>query len=260
MLPYKSLADTDRPATAVPEAEPEVLLHAPGSLRLASDALPWQRSLRWGEVERNPRRIWFGVLLATFITVLELGGFAAGMHSYRTAHFRRATTPQLIQVSLIEPPSQVPPPPEPEPPIVVRASRIAVEPPKVKMTLPPPRPEEASDEMRARLGAGAVAAPQLFNADGSVRISGAGAPIQAPMQPKPRTEREAAQQRWAQIEERGNPLDCHKTRFSGAFAPDLSVGDKVASKYLKWIGLADPQAIARRAQQRAESGGCEPAQ
>jgi hypothetical protein len=39
----------------------------------------------------------------------------------------------------------------------------------------------------------------------------------------------------------------------------MSLGDKVAGKYLKWVGLADSQAIGHRAEKRAESGGCEPA-
>ncbi|MEO6690490.1 MAG: hypothetical protein ABIS07_08730, partial [Dokdonella sp.] len=69
---------------------------------------------------------------------------------------------------------------------------------------------------------------------------------------------EAAKARWAQIEKRGNPIDCKKTRFAGAFAPDVSLGDKVAGKYLKWVGLADPEAIRHRAEKRAEAGGCEP--
>ncbi|MBN8480419.1 MAG: hypothetical protein J0L88_02390 [Xanthomonadales bacterium] len=72
---------------------------------------------------------------------------------------------------------------------------------------------------------------------------------------------EAAKARWAEIERRGeNPLDCERTRFAGAFRPDMSVGDAVASKYLSWIGLADPEAIAERARQRAEraAAGCDP--
>lgn len=260
-----ALADSARPETATPTQgnEHEVLLHAPGSLRLASDALPWQRSLRWQDAERDRRIFWLGGLLAFAITVLELGGFALGMHSYRSAHWKRMTAPQVITVSLIEPISeQPPPPPEPEPPIVVRPSRIAIATPQVKTAPPPPpRAEESSDAMRARLGQGGTAAPlKLFNADGSVRMGSGTAPISAPAAPAPKTEREAAQQRWAQIEERGNPLNCKKTRFAGAFAPDESVGDKVARKYLGWVGLADPQAIGHRAQQRAESGGCEPAQ
>ena len=240
----------------------EVLLDAPASLRLASDALPWQRSLRWEKPSRNRRVFWLGFAFAFFVTALEIGGFAVGMRSYHSAHYRRATQPQVITVQLIEPPDEVPPPPpEPEPPIVARPSRVAIAPPQVKQTPPPtPRPAEDSDAMRARIGSGAPAAPlKLFNADGSVRIGGGDAPIKAPLDNKPKTEREAAAQRWAQIEKRGNPTGCKKTRFAGAFAPDMSAGDKVASKYLKWIGLADGQAIAHRAQKRAESGGCEDA-
>lgn len=254
------MAETDRSDSA-PPAEREVLLDAPGSLRLASDGLPWQRSLRWEKPTRNRRVFWLGFAFAFFVTVLELGGFALGMRSYHSTHYRRATAPQVITVQLIEPPGEVPPPPpEPEPPIVVRASRVAIAPPQVRQTPPPPRPEEDTDAMRARIGSGAAApALKLFNADGSVRVGSGDAPIQAPPDKKPKTEREAAKQRWAQIEERGNPLDCKKTRFAGAFAPDMSIGDKVASKYLKWVGLADGQAIAHRAQKRAESGGCEPA-
>lgn len=257
------LADTDRPDPASPAVR-EVLLDAPGSLRLASDGLPWQRSLRWEKPARNRRVFWLGLAFAFFVTVLELGGFALGMRSYHGTHARRATAPQVITVQLIEPPSEVPPPPpepEPEPQMLTRPSRVAIAPPQVKQTPPPaPRPEESSDAMRARIGAGASSAPlKLFNADGSVRIGSGDAPIKAPTDGKPKTERDAAAQRWAQIETRGNPLDCKKTRFAGAFAPDISTGDKVASKYLKWIGLADGQAIAHRAQKRAESGGCEDA-
>ena len=254
------MADTDQPDPASPAVR-EVLLDAPGSLRLASDAMPWQRSLRWEKPLRNRRVFWLGFALAFFVTVLEIGGFALGMRSYHSAHYRRATVPQVITVQLIEPPSETPPPPpEPEPEMRARQSRIAIAPPQVKQTPPPSRPEESSDAMRARIGAGAPSAPlKLFNADGSVRIGNGDAPIRAPVDNKPKTEREAAAQRWAQIEERGNPLDCKKTRFAGAFAPDMSAGDKVASKYLKWIGLADPEAIKHRAEKRAESGGCEPA-
>ena len=69
------MADTDRPDPASPAAEREVLLHAPGSLRLASDGLPWQRSLRWEKPTRNRRVFWLGFALAFFVTVI--GGFIA---------------------------------------------------------------------------------------------------------------------------------------------------------------------------------------
>ncbi|NCT69006.1 MAG: hypothetical protein GXC76_15370 [Rhodanobacteraceae bacterium] len=94
----------------------------------------------------------------------------------------------------------------------------------------------------------------MFNPDGSIRLGGG-----APTLPKaPTNPREAAKARWAEIEARGNPLDCQKTRFAQAFAPDESAGTGVARKYLKWIGLADPEVIAREHARRAEAGGCEP--
>ena len=254
------MADSERPAHAAPAACDEVLLHAPGSLRLASDALPWQRSLRWERPVRERRVFWLGLVLAFAFTVVELAGFVLGMHSYRSAHWRRATAPQVITVQLIESVSEpAAAPPEPEPALVVRPSRVAIAPPQVRQNPPPANAEEPSDAMRARLGAGAAAPLRLFNADGSVRLGDGQAPLKAPAEPAPKTAREAAQQHWARIEERGNPLDCRKTRFAGAFARDESVGDKVARKYLSWIGLADPQAIEHRARRRAESGGCEPA-
>ena len=251
------MADTDRPDPASPAAEREVLLHAPGSLRLASDGLPWQRSLRWEKPTRNRRVFWLGFVLAFFVTVLELGGFALGMRSYHGVHVRHAT-PQVITVQLIEPPSEVAPaPPEPEPEMRTRPSRVAIAPPQVKQTSPPPRPEEDSDAMRARIGSGASApALKLFNADGSVRIGNGDAPIKAPTDNKPKTEREAAARRWAQIEKRGNPLDCKKTRFAQNFAPDESVGSGIARKYLSWVGLYDPHDTEKRARRAAE--GCDP--
>lgn len=227
------------------------------SLRFAADALPWQRSLRWAPPPRNRRRIVFGVLLSMLVTLIELAGFSAGMRPYRQV----APVNTVIQVQLIEPePVVPPPPPEPEPPeFVRRPSRIVIAPPEVRTAPPPPRKAEDSDAMSARIGsAGAVAPPpKLFNPDGSIRLGGDAGVVAPPSAPK--SEREAAKARWAEIERRGNPIDCKKTRFARAFTPDESAGDAVARKYLKWIGLYDGEAVAHRQQQRAEAGGCEPA-
>lgn len=227
-------------------------LSEPGALAFASDRLPWQRSLRWTRPERNLRWLLSGLFIAFAVTLIELGGFALGMRPYRL----HAPPSAPIRVVLIEPAVVIPPPPEPEPPIVVRASKIAIAAPTVHVTPPPAHVEEPSDAMRARIGEAGRAAPQLFNADGSIRL-GNGSQVVAPQAPK--NPQEAAKARWAQIQQRGNPIDCHKTRFAGAFAPDVSLGDKVAGKYLKWVGLADPEAIRHRAEQRADAGGCEPA-
>ena len=229
-------------------------LHDPGALHFQTDRLPWQRSLRWSEPPRDRRLLGFGIVLAVVVTLLELIGFAVGMRSYHV----HPPHSQVVQVILIEAEENLPPPPpEPEPPIVARPSRIAIAPPKVHTTPPPLNAAESSDAMSARIGtAGTAAAPQLFNPDGSIRLGGSAA-TSLPRAPK--NPQEAAKARWAQIEQRGNPIDCKKTRFAGAFAPDVDLGGKVAGKYLKWVGLADSAAIAHRAQQRAESGGCEPA-
>ncbi len=229
-----------------------------GVLHFETDRLPWQRSLRWTEPPRDRRKWTLGLLFALLVTILELTGFAIGMRSLRI----RPPPPhanEVVQVILLNPELLPPPPPEPEPPAFVkRPSRIAIAPPKVVNTPPPPHAVEPSNEMSGRLGsAGAVVpTPQLFNPDGSIRL-GTGAPS---MPPAPRNAREAAQARWAKIEKRGNPIDCHKTRFAQAYVPDQSAGDKIAGKYLKWVGLADMEAIQHRNQQRAEAGGCDPSQ
>lgn len=235
-----------------------VSLFEPGALHFDTDRLPWQRSLRWAEPPRDRRLLLLGLLFAVLVTVLQLVGFALGMRSYHAAHPKPRAAP-VVQVTLIEPQQAIPPPPEPEPPeFQRRPSKIAIAPPKVNTPPPPPRPAEASDEMRARIGSAGTAAPapQLFNPDGSIRMDSSAAPV-APAA-APANPREAAIARWARIEKRGNPLDCKKTRFAQAFAPDEDAGDKIAGKYLKWIGLSDGEAIAHRRQQRAQSGGCEP--
>ena len=112
--------------------------------------------------------------------------------------------------------------------------------------------------MRARMGASGAAAPQLFNADGSIKLGTTPQPARQPVNPQ-----EAAKQRWAEMEQRGeNPLNCKRTRFARAFKRDQSLGDEVSSKYLKWIGLGDGEAIEHRAQQREQRAdeGCDPVQ
>jgi hypothetical protein len=249
----------DLPSTPPPRRTVDsALLRDPGSLRFATDSLPWQRSLRW----RGPPRNWFlialGIVFAVLMAALQLLGFVLGMRPYRIHH----PDTSVIHVTLLEPtvePLPPPPPPEPEPPpFVARPSRIPIAPPRVRVTPPPPRPAEPSDAMSGRIGAAGTAepapAPQLFNPDGSVRLNGT---LKMPEMPK--TERERAAARWTQIEQAGkNPLNCQRTRFAGKYAPDETVGSGIARKYLSWVGLYDPHDTERRAQRAAE--GCDPAQ
>jgi hypothetical protein len=251
-----------QPRQPLPKRQPAGVadgrLHAePGHLRFATDRLPWQRSLRWTGPPRDRRLILLGLLLAIALTIVELVGFGIGMHQ-QIAREVRPPKPQNIEVVLIEPPPTLPIPPEPEPPpFVPKQSKVRVEAPKVELPPPPQPAEEDTDAMRARIGASGPGggAPQLFNPDGSIRL----APTTAPA--KPLNQQEAGKRRWAEMEQRGdNPLDCKRTRFAQVFKRDQSLGDEVSSKYLKWIGLADGEAIGHRAEQREQRAaeGCDP--
>ena len=236
---------------------PAPRLHEPGRLRFLRDREPWQRSLRWTRPPRNRWLVLLGLFLAIALTVIELVGFGLGMRE-QIAREVRPPRPRTVEVVLIEPPPQLPMPPEPEPPpFAPRTPKVRVEAPKVELPPPPQPAEEDTDAMRARIGDSGAPAPQLFNPDGSIKLT---APTVAP--PKPVNPQEAAKQRWADIEKRGeNPLDCKRTRFAKAFKRDESVGDEVSRKYLKWIGLGDGEAIQHRAEQREQRAaeGCEPA-
>lgn len=229
-------------------------MHDPGALDFGSDHLPWQRSLRWVEPRRDWRTVASGLLFALIVTVLQLLGLALGMQSYRI-HPPVVSRPVEVVRIQIEPDLPIPPEPEP-PPLEMRPRKIPIATPRVRSTPPPPRAAAVDTAMHATIenAQTPVAPPQLFNPDGSIRIGNA-----APQVPSaPENPRAAAKARWAEIEKRGNPVDCHKTRFAQAYVPDENAGDKVARKYLKWIGLVNTQAIEHRDAQRAEAGGCDP--
>jgi hypothetical protein len=242
--------------SVVPVAEPG--LREPARLRLASDRLPWQRSLRWKPPPPDRRLILLGLLVALALTVIELVGFGLGMR-HQIAREVAPPRPQTISVELVEPPELLPTPPEPEPPpMQAKARKVQVEAPKIEQKPPPRAAEEDTGAMRAHIGeTGAPAAPQLFNADGSIKL--APETIEAPK--RALSEQEAGRRAWAEMEKRGdNPLDCKRTRFAQAFKRDMTLGDEVSSKYLKWVGLGDPEAVAHNVQKREERAaeGCDP--
>lgn len=210
------------------------------------------RAVRQRREQRNRRRLGLAIGLTVLVNLFLLGSLERGMHPLPLPAARDVA----IRISVIEPPDSLPLPPEPQPaPMPARASRIAIAPPPVRVTPPPPRADEPSTETQARLG---IAAPNLFNPDGSLRLPDA---LPGASKPKPQTPQQRARERWAEIERRGeNPLDCQRTRFAGAFRRDESAGDEVTRKYLAWIGLADPQVIAERAARREgrAADGCDP--
>lgn len=217
---------------------------------------PWQRSLRHEKEPFDGRKFALGFGVAVLLTALELIGFNRGMQRRPIDSSFRDT----IQVSLIDeaPVVAITEPPLPEPaPLQRRPSNIRIATPKTPTAAPPVVKDEAnSKEMNARMGAAGSAA-RLFDADGRVKLpEGIGkqpAPIAA-------TPAQRARDNWKEMQERGqNPLDCHRTRFAQAFRKDQSVGDAVAGKYLKYIGLANQASIAHNLEQREEraADGCD---
>lgn len=217
-----------------------------------ADGRPWQRSLRWTPPPRDRRRLAICLALAVLVTLIELTGFGIGMRPRELDGPRNA-----VQVELIAPTVLPPIPPEPVPPVFVQhVHKVRVAPPETRIR-PPPEPV-AGDEnaMRARIGSAGAPAVRLFNPDGSIQLPAPAAPA------RPANPQEAGEARWVEIEKRGdNPLDCRRTRFAAAYKADQSLGDEIAGKYLKWIGLGDSEAVAHRAAQRERRAaeGCDPA-
>lgn len=221
---------------------------------------PWQRSLRHEPEPRDWRSFALGIAVAVVLTIFAVIGFNQGMQRKPDLSNYRDT----IQVSLIDPlpPVLADEPALPEPaPFQRRQSAVRIDTPKT-VTAPPVKtpPSAASNEMTGRMGE-AGTTNTLFSADGRVRLpsaaAGAGA---APATAA--TEQQQARRNWQDLKKRGeNPLNCQRTRFAQAFSTDQSAGDKVASKYLKWIGLANHEAIAKRAGDREAraADGCDPA-
>lgn len=218
---------------------------------------PWQRSLRHEKEPIDWRKFALGLGIAVLLTALELIGFNRGMRRHSIDSDYRGS----IQVSLIDatPLVAIIEPPLPEPAALQRRpSRIRIDTPKAPDIAPPVvKVESSSREMNARIGDAATSA-RLFDANGRIRLPDTVGKAVAPVAA---TREERARENWKEMRERGqNPLDCHRTRFAQAFRKDQSVGDAVAGKYLKYIGLANQASIARNLGQREEraADGCDP--
>lgn len=214
------------------------------------------RDRRWRAEVFDRRKVWAMVGLAVVANLVWILGLDRVMVGALWQEPDRGP----IQVSIIEPEPVFDIPPEPEPApteFKQRESAIVIEPPVTKIT-PPPLNAADRNTTEARIGSAGAGGLKLFNADGSIRLPESAAATGPKSETNPIAEGKA---RWAEMQVRGeNPLDCQRTRFAQAYAPDESLGDKVSRKYLKWIGLADPAGIAERAAKREAraADGCDP--
>ena len=219
---------------------------------------PWQRSLRHEKEAVDWRKFSLGLAIAFLMTALELVGFNRGMQRHATDNkYRGAIVVDLIDTA--QPPDFIEPPlPEPEP-LQSRPSKIRIDTPNASTTPPPVvKAEPDSEQMNARIGT-AGSATELFDASGRVRLPDA---VITPAAPVASTQQQRARENWKALKERGeNPLNCQRSRFAQAFRKDQSVGDAVAGKYLKYIGLANNAQIARNLEERESRAedGCDPA-
>ena len=244
-MPHPDTAPASAPIPSVSESA-QLRLGFAGRLRV--------RERRWFAPSFRLRTI--GVLVGVAV-IANLMWIVALDHVMLVMPAREAPRDAIL-VSVIEPVEPLPVPDAPEPAVFARkASKVSVAPPQVKLA-PPPARIASESTTTARIGSAGTPAPQLFNADGSLRMPEHETRIAPERIDNPQ---EAAKARWAEIQSRGeNPLDCERTRFAGAFRTDQSAGDAVAAKYLSWIGLADKEAIGERRRQREQraADGCDP--
>jgi hypothetical protein len=202
-----------------------------------SDVAAWRADIRLRALAHlvpapawPPRRWSTGAILLLLLPHL---GVLIDLEVKRATPEPEQTT---IEIRLIPDPPKEPPLPEPPPlnSLHATADRPHAKPAPPHL-LPAPAnmviaPSELATEMR------------LFNPDGTVYL-----PAQKPQAPTP-------EQRAAELRQRGhNMIHCRQTRFAQDFALDESLGDRIARKYLVWIGIADMQGIEdRNARRKAE--------
>ncbi|HVH32717.1 MAG TPA: hypothetical protein VM847_01230 [Tahibacter sp.] len=216
----------------------------------AARVLPLRRELlhelRWRPQDVNWRRIVVAIAIAVLAHVLLVLLVRNAMKPKPFVEDRR----DVIQVSLIELP----------PPIEAAAVR---ELPPLQVTAPPkgaahnapapPRPDRGQRQVEAPAASsgeaeGIVATPNLYNADGSLRLAPA-APAEDPAHPIERGKLAAQEM----LQRGHNIVRCKRTRFADAYTPDESLGEKAARKYGAYVGLYNPAVAQDAARRKADA-------
>lgn len=224
--------------------------------RIAARVLPLRRALlhelRWRPADVSWRRIAIAVTVVVLAHILLVLLLSEAMRPKPFVDDRR----NVIQVSLIErPPPLAPAATVHElPPLSVSAPPTG----SARNAPAPARRERAQRQVEAPAAAsgdaeGIVAtpaAPNLYNADGSLRL--------APAAPEPEARDPMTRGKLAaeELAQRGhNIVRCKRTRFAGAYTPDESIGDRAARKYGAYVGLYNPATAQKAAKRAADARG-----
>ncbi len=216
----------------------------------AARVLPLRRELlhelRWRPPDVSWRRILVAVAIAVLAHVLLVLLVRDAMKPKPVVEDRR----DVIQVSLIE----LPPPIEAPAVRELPPLQVAAPPKGAAHNAPaPPRPDRGQRQVEAPAASsgeaeGIVATPNLYNADGSLRLG--------PAEPAADTAHPIERGKLAaqEMAQRGhNIVRCKRTRFADAYTPDESLGEKAARKYGAYVGLYNPAVAQEAARRKADA-------
>ena len=218
--------------------------------------LPERRELlheiRWRAQEVDRRRVRIALAVALVVQLILMLLTREWMRMPESA---RHAANGVVQVRLIE----LPPPPDVTesavhelPPLAVSApptgtARNAPAPPRPDRgarPVAPPAPGEGAEAVVAT-----PAAPVLYNADGTLKISPQLAAPAAPRDPIARGKIAARE-----MSQRGhNVVRCKPTRFARAYSPDESAGAELARKYGAYVGLYNAHTAKETADRAMEA-------
>lgn len=222
---------------------------------IAARVLPLRRALlhelRWRPPDVDRRRIMIAIVVMLLAHLLLVLLVRDGMRLKPVAEDRR----DVLRVTLID----AAPPPLPEPSAVHELPTLSVSAPPTGAARNAPAPARRQQDVRqveapapssgeAEGVVATPAAPSLYNADGSLRITPA-LPQAEKADPLTRDKQVAAEM----LERGHNIVRCKRTRFAGAYTPDESMGERAARKYGAYVGLYNPAVAQKAAVRKADA-------
>jgi len=202
------------------------------------DAHIRQRALRKISTKPAPPPRWLRWTAILMVVALHVAMLLALRSAMRIGPPAKTSTIEVVFVGANPP---LPPLPEPPP---FSQPRPALRTPPVKTTTRPRQAPQRATAAPAETAAVPARKPlQLFLPNGYVWQP------KVPVAPPP-TPRELA---WELMHRGHNILHCTRTMFAGDYRKDESLGDRIARRYLSWIGMYGQAAVDRLKKRQAEA-------